>query len=87
MMFAEEIRSIADEVVKKQREEKRDEAIKWANEYIEPRMKEAAEKGKYKLVVSFFAMPVDYHELRKFLRERGFRANYNVDCREITIFW
>lgn len=87
MMFAEEIRSIADEAAMQKAEKRRNEAIKWANEYIEPRMKEVAQKGEYRLSINLHTIPVDYHELKKFLQEQNFHVDFNSNNGEVFILW
>lgn len=87
MMYVDEVRAIANEAVKEEEEKRHHKAVEWVNNYAEPLIITNAKQGEYKLTIAVAKMPVDFHEVRTFLKKQGFTVDYNSKRQTVNIGW
>ena len=87
MYEAKVLRSIADEVNEKSRQQAQKNAVDYADNVLDSKLKATARAGRSYYHISIPSLPCSVCELTKYLKQHGYTIDFDMGCAYIEVSW
>lgn len=87
MYEASELRAITNEVNEKSRQQAQKNAVDYANNILDSKLKATARAGRDYYRIFIPSLPCSVCELIKYLKQHGYTTDYNMRCAYIEVSW